>query len=53
MHSKGDNIEIMMSRETDEIIEELFESLSERYQKGFEKSMGESEFIFDSVDILY
>ena len=32
MRTKSDNIEIMMSSETDEIIEELFESLLQRYQ---------------------
>ena len=35
----------MMSRETDKIIEELFE--------GLEESMKGSEFIFDSIDVLY
>ena len=37
MHSKSDNIEIMMGSKTDEIIEELFESLLQRYQKGLIK----------------
>ena len=53
MRTKSDNIEIMMSSETDEIIEELFESLLQRYQQGLEKSMKGSEFVFDSVDLLY
>ena len=39
MHRKSDNIEIMMGSETDEIIEELFESLLKRYQEGLEESM--------------
>ena len=43
----------MMGSETDEIIEELFESLLQRSQEGLEESMKGSEFIFDSVDILY
>ena len=30
MQSKSDNIEIMMVNETDEIIEELFKSLSQK-----------------------
>ena len=42
MHSKSDNAEIMMGSETDEIIEELFESLLQRYQEVLEKSMKES-----------
>ena len=30
MHSKSDNIEIMMNDEVDEVIEELFESLKKK-----------------------
>ena len=41
MHSKCDNIEIMIGSETDEIIEELFKSLLHRYQEGLEESMKE------------
>ena len=32
MHSKSGNIEIMINDETNEIIEELFQSLKDRYQ---------------------
>ena len=39
MRTKGNNIEIMMGSETDEIIEDLFESLLKRYQEGLEESM--------------
>ena len=53
MASKSDNIEIMIGRETDENTEELFESFLQRYQKGLQKSMRGSEFIFDSIYILY
>ena len=53
MRTKSDNIEIMMGSETDEIIEELFKSLLQRYQEGLEESMRGSEFIFDCVDALY
>ena len=53
MHTKSDNIEIMMISETNEIIEELFKSLLQRYQEGLEESMRRSEIIFDSVDALY
>ena len=53
MHSKSDNIEIMMDSETDEMIEELFKSHLQRYQEGLEELMKGSEFIFDSIDILY
>ena len=53
MHSKSDNIEIMVVSETNEIIEDLFYSFSQRYQKGLEESMKGSEFVFDGVDSLY
>ena len=52
MPTKSDNIEIMIGNETDEIIEELFESLLQRYEEGLEESMKGSEFIFDSVDVV-
>ena len=38
MCTKNDNIEIMIGNETDEIIEELFKSLLQRYQKGLKKN---------------
>ena len=53
MHTKSDNVEVMIGNEIDEIIKKLFESLLQRYQEGLEKSMKESEFICDSVDLLY
>ena len=46
MRTKSDNIEIMISGETDEVVEELFKSLLQRYQKGLEESMRGSEFNF-------
>ena len=49
MRTKSNNVEIMIGSKTDEIIEELLQ----RYQKGLEESMGESEFIFDDVNALY
>ena len=53
MHTKSDNIVVMMSRETDEIIEELFESLLQRYEEGLDELIRGSDFIFDSVDAFY
>ena len=53
MRTKSDNIEIMIGSERNEVIEELFKSLLQRYQKGLEESMRGSEFIFDGVDALY
>ena len=53
IHTKSDNIEIMMGSETDDIIDEPLESLSQKYQEGSEELMRGSEFIFDSADLLY
>ena len=53
MHTKSDNIATMMSSQTDEIIDELFKSLLQRYQEGLEESMKGSEFVRDNVDLLY
>ena len=43
----------MMNSETDEIIEEPFEYLLQRYQEVLEESIRGSSFIFDGVDALY
>ena len=53
MHTKNDNIEIIMGSETNEIIEKLHQSLLQKYQEGLEEPMRGSEFIHDSVDLLY
>ena len=52
MHTKSNNVEIMMGSETDEIIEELFESFLQKYQEGLEESMRGSDFVYDSIDAL-
>ena len=52
-HSKSDNIEILIGNETDEIIEDLFYSFLQKYQKGLEEPMKGSEFVFHTVDSLY
>ena len=53
MHTKSNNVEIMIGSETDKIIKELFEPFLQKYQKGLEESMRGSEFAYDSVDALY
>ena len=53
MHSKSDNIKILITNETDQIIEKLFESFLQKYQEGLEQPMKGSEFVFDSTDLLY
>ena len=53
MHTKSNNVEIMVGIEKDEIIEDLFKSFLQKYQEGLEESMRGSEFVYDSVDVLY
>ena len=53
LHTKINNIEIMMGNKTDEIIDELFETFSQNYQKDLEESTRGSKLNFDSVDLLY
>ena len=49
----SNSVEIMIGSETDEIIENIFESFLQKYQEGLEESMRGSEFVYDSVDVLY
>ena len=53
MYSPSDNKEVMTGTETDKIIEDLFDSFLQRYQKGLAESIRGSKFVFDSVDSLY
>ena len=53
MHTKSNNVEIMVGSETDEIIEDLFKSFLQKYQEGLEESMRGSEFVYGSFDVLY
>ena len=52
MHAKSDNIEIMNGTETNEAINELFNSFLRRYQEGLETKMKGSSYIFERVDLL-
>ena len=52
MHSKSENIEIMINDETVEVIKELLDSLKNRYQNNLESKKG-SEFVFDYVQLFY
>ena len=53
MHTKSNNVEIMMGSETNEIVKELFKSFLQKYQEGLKESMRGSEFAYDSVDAFY
>ena len=44
MHTKSNNVEIMVGIETDEIVEELFKSLLQRYQERLEESTNGNDF---------
>ena len=46
MHSISDNIKVMIIDEADEVVENLFKSLHNRYQNNLEKSMKGSDFVF-------
>ena len=49
MYTRSDNIEIMFGDNNDDIIEQLFESLLQKY----EENLRGSEFEFDGVNFLY
>ena len=51
MHSKSDNIEIMINDEANEVIKELFDPLKNRYNHNLESMKG-SEFVVDFVHFL-
>ena len=51
MHSKSDNIEIMVNNEADEVIKELFNTLKNRCQNKLESMKGLSSL--SSVMFIY
>ena len=51
--SKSDKVEITIGNEADDVIKELFESFKKRCQEGLEIKMRGSQFVFESVDLLY
>ena len=53
LHTESNNVEIMMGSETDEMIDDLFESFLQKYKEGLEESMSGSEFAYGSIDALY
>ena len=53
MHSRRNNIKFTSYNNTNEVFDELFESLHSRYQGHLETSMRVSDFIFDSVQLMY
>ena len=53
MHTKSDNLEIMIGSGINEVIQNLFKSLLQIYQEGLEEKMRGSEFVFDGVNLLH
>ena len=52
MHTKCDNKEVMTYDDVNDIVNKLFETLLSRYQDNLETRMEESEFVFDSAQLL-
>ena len=52
MRTKSSNIEIMSGTETNDAINEIFDSFLKRYQEGLETKMRGSSFTFDRVIYL-
>ena len=53
MHTRSNNVEIIIGKDNDEIIEELFESFLRTYEENLRNKMRGSEFEFDGVNFLY
>ena len=53
MHSRSNNIKFTSYNDANQILDELFESLHPRYQENLEISLRGSDFIFDSVQLMY
>ena len=53
MHTRSDNVEIMFGDDNDDIIEQLFRSLLQKYEENLQNKMRGSYFEFDGVNFLY
>ena len=52
MYTRSDNVEIMFGDDNDDIIEQLFESLLQKYEENLQNKMKGSDFEFDGVNFL-
>ena len=50
MHTRSDNIEIMIGDDNDDIIEERFRSFLQKYEESLQNKMRGSDFEFDGVN---
>ena len=46
LYTKSDNVNILHAVDTNGVINELFETFSERYQDGLETQMTDSSYLF-------
>ena len=53
MHTKSDNMEIVIGSDTNDVIKELFKSFLQRYQEGLQEKMRKSDFPFEGVNLMY
>ena len=53
MHTRSDNIEIMIGNDNDDIIKELFKSFLQKYEDNLQNKMKGSDFELDGVHFLY
>ena len=53
IHSKFDNMEIMINGKADEVTEKCFQSFLSRYQNKLKTSIRSGDFIFGCVNLLY
>ena len=52
MHTRSDNIEIMIGDDNDDIIEKLFKSFIQKHEEDLQNKMRGSDFEFDGVNFL-
>ena len=53
IHTRSDDIEIMIGKGNDEIIEDFFKSFLQKYEENLQNKMRGSDFEFDGVNFLY
>ena len=53
MYTRSDNVEIMFGDDNDDIIEQIFELLLQKYEENLQNKMRGSEFEVDVVNFFY
>ena len=52
MHSKSNNIELMLYDDSNEVVDKMYKSILLRYQVGLETPMRRSHFRFFSIAVI-